>query len=47
MPAPAIAFIGVTGLVAIEAITFAIATVVVATIAIPRPGADDDGEAEG
>jgi MFS transporter, DHA3 family, macrolide efflux protein len=40
----AIAFIGVTGLVAIEAITFAAATVVVAAIAIPRPGADDEGE---
>jgi MFS transporter, DHA3 family, macrolide efflux protein len=39
----AIAFIGVTGLVAIEAITFVIATAVVAAIAIPRPG---DGEAE-
>jgi DHA3 family macrolide efflux protein-like MFS transporter len=43
----AIAFIGVAGLVAIEAITFAIATVVVAAIAIPRPGADDEGEGEG
>jgi DHA3 family macrolide efflux protein-like MFS transporter len=33
----AIAFIGITGLVAIEAITFAAATVVVATIHIPAP----------
>ncbi len=39
----AIAFIGVTGLVAIEAITFVLATAVVAAISIPRPG---DGEHE-
>jgi MFS transporter, DHA3 family, macrolide efflux protein len=38
----AIAFIGVAGLVAIEAVTFAIATAVVAAIHIPAP----DGEAE-
>ncbi|HEY1552227.1 MAG TPA: MFS transporter [Kofleriaceae bacterium] len=42
----AIAFIGVTGLVAIEAITFVIATAVVAAIAIPRPSGDDEAEAE-
>jgi MFS transporter, DHA3 family, macrolide efflux protein len=41
----AIAFIGVTGLVAIEAITFVIATAVVAAIAIPAPdGADGDDD---
>jgi MFS transporter, DHA3 family, macrolide efflux protein len=41
----AIAFIGVTGLVAIEAITFVVATAVVAAIAIPAPdGADGDDD---
>jgi len=41
----AIAFVGVTGLVATEAITFALATAVVAAIHIPNAG-DDEEEAE-
>jgi MFS transporter, DHA3 family, macrolide efflux protein len=40
----AIAFIGITGLVAIEAVTFAVATVVVATIHIPAPESSDEAE---
>ena len=40
-------FLGVTGLVAIELATFALATVVVLGLTIPNPGDDDDEEEEG